>query len=294
MFGEAVERWRARGGLEEVNGRRLFVLRRPGSGPTILFLHGFPTASFDFHRVVDLLDPQADLLLFDMLGFGLSEKPPDHLYSLAWQADAAEELVRRSGAEEVRIVAHDMGTSVATELFARALTGDLTMPLTRALLFNGSILLEVASPTAGQRLLRSRAGAQAARLTTQTTFSKQFARVFSPSHPLSKEDAAEHWALVSTDDGHRIAHRTIHYMEERERLTERWHGAFRDWPGELSLIWGLEDPVATTKVLTGLRALRPGMPVKELPGIGHYPQLEDPRSVAGAITALAGPPADRG
>ncbi len=75
-------------------------------------------------------------------------------------------------------------------------------------------------------------------------------------------------------------------MGERERLVDRWHGAIRDWPGELSFAWGLEDPVATTNVLDGLRALRPQAPVTELPGLGHYPQLEDPAAVAVAVEAL--------
>jgi pimeloyl-ACP methyl ester carboxylesterase len=34
--------------------------------------------------------------------------------------------------------------------------------------------------------------------------------------------------------------------------------------------------VATTNVLDGLRQLRPSAPVIELPGLGHYPQVEDP------------------
>lgn len=91
--------------------------------------------------------------------------------------------------------------------------------------------------------------------------------------------------------GQRIAHRTIFYMGERERLTARWHGAIRDWPGRLSFAWGLEDPVATTAVLDGLRELRPHAPVTELGGLGHYPQLEEPAAIAQAVEALLTEPA---
>ena len=41
------------------------------------------------------------VLAFDCLGFGLSEKPRGHDYTLAEQADIAEELLRR-GAPEAR------------------------------------------------------------------------------------------------------------------------------------------------------------------------------------------------
>jgi pimeloyl-ACP methyl ester carboxylesterase len=107
--------------------------------------------------------------------------------------------------------------------------------------------------------------------------------VFSPSHPLSAEEAADQWSLVAHNDGRRIGHLLVHYMDERERLTDRWHGALRDWPRPLTLAWGLRDPVATRRVLDGLRALRPGVPVCELPDVGHYPQLERPQQIAAAL-----------
>jgi pimeloyl-ACP methyl ester carboxylesterase len=156
------------------------------------------------------------------------------------------------------------------------------------MLFNGSMLLHLARPTFGQKLLRSRFGGVFARLTSERTFTAQFERIFSPGHPLSAEEAADQWSLISHDGGTRIAHRTINYMAERERFTERWHGAIRDWPGPLTLAWGLRDPVARTEVLRGLQELRPGVPTVELPDAGHYPQIETPEAIAAALdTALA-------
>jgi pimeloyl-ACP methyl ester carboxylesterase len=284
--------WRAQGTYETVAGRRLWVLRRRGTdepGPLLVLLHGFPSSSFDWRGL--LAQPALDgrhVLAFDMLGFGLSDKPGrGHVYTLGWQADAVAALVGAGGSpgRDVFLVAHDVGTSVATELFARDLRGELPFRLAGALLFNGSMLMDRAQPTVGQKLLRTRLGPVVARLITERAFRLQFARLFSADHPLTAEEAADQWALIAHGGGNRIAHRTINYMNERERLTDRWHGALRDWPGALSLAWGLEDPVATVDVLEGLRALRPGVPVTELPRLGHYPQLEDPGQVAAALTA---------
>ena len=73
---------------------------------------------------------------------------------------------------------------------------------------------------------------------------------------------------------------------QRQQM-QRLHGAVRDWPKPLGFLWALEDPVATTNVLDGLRELRPSAPVIELPGLGHYPQLEDPDTfTAGALQLL--------
>ncbi len=286
---DRVDAWQATGTLETVHGRRLWVHRRTGGerGPLVVLLHGFPSCSYDWRGLLasGALDDQ-HVLAFDFLGFGLSEKPADHLYTLGWQADAVQALVAAtpgSAGRPVFLVAHDMGTSVATELFARDLRGTLDFPLGGALLFNGSMLLELASPTPAQKLLRTRLGPLFSKLTSERAFRAQFARIFSDAHPLTAEEAADQWALITHAGGHRIAHRTIHYMSERERLVERWHGAIRDWPGPLSLAWGLQDPVATPAVLAGLRKLRPGVPVTELPELGHYPQVEAPERIAKAL-----------
>ena len=278
----STERWLEAGALEEVAGHRLYVQRREGDGPLLLLLHGFPSSSYDW-RLLLALRPASAALAFDCLGFGLSDKPRDHTYTLAWQADAAEELVRRAGSPPVFLVAHDMGTSVATELMARDLLGELRMDVRGALLFNGSMLLHLAKPTIGQKLLRSPLGPLASRLTTERGFRAQFSRVFSADHPLSAEEAADQWALIAHNGGAAIGHLLVNYMAERERFTERWHGAIRDWPGPLTLTWGLKDPVARVEVLDGLRALRPGVEVLELPELAHYPQIESPDRIAASL-----------
>jgi pimeloyl-ACP methyl ester carboxylesterase len=287
MLTPRVRAWSEAGRRERVGDHELFVMQRPGDGPAMLWLHGFPSSSYDYKGLLGAV-PGADVLAFDFLGFGLSDKPADHVYTLGAQADLAEELVQRAGFDEVFLVAHDMGTSVATELFAREIEGKAKIKITAALLFNGSIILERASLTPAQKLLRSRLGPVFARLSNERTFRAQFGRLFSDEHPLTAEEAADQWALITHNGGAKIGHKTIYYLGERERLTDRWHGAIRDWPGRLSLTWGLQDPVATTAVLDGLRELRPGVPVHELPSLGHYPQVERPDLIAGALVeALA-------
>jgi pimeloyl-ACP methyl ester carboxylesterase len=285
----AVREWRARGRSEEFRGHHIHLFERDGDGPLLLLLHGFPSSSFDWRSLLDgdPLEGHA-ILAPDFLGFGLSAKPRDHVYSLFWQADLIEELLRGAGGRTAFIVAHDMGTSVATELLARDIEGRLGFELAGALLFNGSIVLDRASLTVGQRLLRSPLGGLFSRLSNERVFRQQLGAVFSSAHPMSAAEGADQWALVCHNGGRTLGHRLVHYLDERERYAERWHGAIRDWDGPLSFAWGLEDPVATTAVLDALIELRPAAPVQRLEGLGHYPQIEDPPTIAAAITtALA-------
>jgi len=283
-----VRDWERRGErVTALGGHGVFVLRQGSEGPTILLLHGFPSSSYDWRALLECGPMRdRDVLAFDFLGFGLSDKPhaPN---SLLRQADLVEELVARYTGGRVFLVAHDMGTSVATELFARELDGRASISISAALLSNGSMLLHLAHPTIGQRLLMSRAGPLVSRLGSERVFRQQLGSVFSQAHPLSAEEAADQWSLVTERGGHRRGHDLIAYQRERIRYRDRWHGAIRDWGGHLELLWGMRDPVAGTAVLRGLQALRPGMAVTELGDLGHYPQIEDPERVASVIAATA-------
>jgi len=280
-----VRAWRDGGGRIELGVHRVFVREHTGTGPPILLLHGYPSSSYDWRGVVARL-PERRLTTLDFLGFGLSDKPPDHEYSLLGQADLVEALAARYRSEPVVLVAHDMATSVVTELLARDLENRLSFSIAAVLLFNGSMVIEKASLTVGQKLLRSRVGPIFARLSNQRSFLIEFARLFSAEHPLTAEEAAAQWALLAHAGGHRIMDRLSFYLHERSTYAERWHGALRDWPGRLELAWAGRDPVCTEAVLEAVLALRPGAPVTGLSELGHYPQIEDPATAARLIEAL--------
>jgi pimeloyl-ACP methyl ester carboxylesterase len=274
--------WREAGTLIEIEGRRIFTREREGGAdrPPLLFLHGYPSSSYDWRHAFDQLDAYR-LMVFDFLGYGLSDKPRDEVYSLQIQADIVERLAERFGNQPVVIVSHDMGSSVATEILARDLEGKLSFQLFSALLFNASLVREQASLLWGQKLLLSRLGPLAARLTSESSFRRQFSGIFSKAHPLSAEEAADQWSLLRNHDGHRLLQRLIYYNHERvsPRFADRWHGALRDWPGRLELGWAELDPICTEAVLQAVLKLRPEANLTRLPGLGHYPQIEDPQAV---------------
>ena len=94
---------------------------------------------------------------------------------------------------------------------------------------------------------------------------------------------------MSYNDGNRLGHKLVSYMDERVVYADRWHGAVVNWHGDLRLIWGMKDPVAVPEVLDGLLELRPDLPVIRFADIGHYPQVEDPERFTAALAeSMAG------
>ncbi|WP_199433011.1 alpha/beta fold hydrolase [Qaidamihabitans albus] len=282
---DALRAWHA-GGVELTTPwGNVFTRHNEGSGPTLLLLHGYPTSSYDWHALLPLLGDRP-LLTLDFLGFGLSAKPRRHRYSLIEQAKIAEHVVGALTTGPVIVFGHDMGTSVATELMARDTEQALSFPLQRVILSNGSVLLDRARLRPVQKLLRSPAGPLVSALSNRRMFHRQLGAVFSTGHPLTTAEADRHWELLTVHNGHRRLHRLTAYLRERVRYAPRWHGAVRDWPGQVGFLWGLRDPVATADVLDGLRELRPDAAVVALPELGHYPQLEDPAAVARGLEVL--------
>ena len=117
-------------------------------------MHGFPTSSFDFHHVVDALAEHRRVLLFDMIGYGLSAKP-DRAYTVDLQADVAQAFVADAGVSRLALLTHDLGDTVGGELLARQAEGRWPVEITRRVITNGSIYIEMAHLSTGQQLLLS-------------------------------------------------------------------------------------------------------------------------------------------
>src|SRR5689334_7046043 len=119
MLSRSAEAWRARGRVIDVGGRDVFTISGGDGGVPLILLHGFPSSSYDFHLCWDALAARRRVAALDFVGFGFSAKPRDASYSLMEHADAVEVMAAGLGFARAHVVAHDLGTSVATELCAR-------------------------------------------------------------------------------------------------------------------------------------------------------------------------------
>ena len=282
--------WKARGRMLEVPEGRIFVVdlaperERAGKEASIplLVLHGFPTSSWDFAEVALAVARDRRVVLFDFLGFGQSDKPSDAGYSLFEQADVALLVARSCGLDRVHLWAHDMGTSVATELLARRERGLCALALESLVLMNGSVHLDMAAPTLGQRILMSPAGGAFARVARRSVFVAQLRRVF--AKPPSPETLGQMWDLLAREGGVLRLPAIIRYMEERVRFRRRWIGALERLDLPVLVAWGAKDPVARLAIAERLARDTPGAELVVWDALGHYPQVEDPACVVETVT----------
>lgn len=284
---ELLADWRQRGRTVEVGGHRVFVVDADVAesvGDPLVVLHGFPTSSLDFYRVLPLLS-QRRVVLHDHLGFGFSEKPENYSYSLLEQAEVALQVWADLGLQSVHLLGHDYGTSVATEILARRERGGTPVELRSVTLSNGSMLLHLARLRASQRLLRSPLGPVFQRLVRRGYFKRVMRRLWADRKRAHDLDLEAMWAAIRENDGHLRAAQISSYLGERRRFQERWIGALRRLEVPLHLLWGRLDPVAVPAVAEALKseASRASLEWLEL---GHYPMLEAPGVYAKGVAAF--------
>jgi len=253
--------------------------RIEGEGEPLILIHGFPTASWDWHRVWDTLTQRYRVLAADMIGFGFSDKPARYAYSLFDQADLHEALLAELQIESAHILAHDYGDTVAQELFARAADDELSISLESVCMLNGGIIAGKHRPRPTQALLIGPFGPIVARLMSESRFHKAFAAIFGPDTKPTKEELHHFWSLIKYKHGHLRLPRIIRYMQERKDNFDRWVGVLRDPPRPLHLIFGDQDPVSGAHMAEAYTELAREPSIDRLPTIGHYPQTEAPDAV---------------
>jgi pimeloyl-ACP methyl ester carboxylesterase len=261
------------------------VFRRDGDragSSTLLCIHGFPTSSWDFASLWPELTRHFDCIAADLLGLGRASKPAEPL-PVGRQADLLEALCGALGVDEVSLLAHDLGVTVAQELLARHRLGEGSLRVTRCVFLNGGLFPESHRPRPIQRLLASPLGPAVARLSTERTFRKGMRRVFGPETPPSEAFLSDSWKLLTSDGGRRSLPYLLRYIDERRRLRARWVEPLVERTVPARLVNGTLDPVSGAHVVDRYEALVPGADTVRLDHVGHYPHIEDPNATLAAV-----------
>jgi pimeloyl-ACP methyl ester carboxylesterase len=262
--------------------RSIFV-RRSGVGPSMTLLHGYPSSSHDWAKVEPRLAAGHALLMPDFLGFGASEKPTDHTYSIHEQADLVQALWAREGITATTIVGHDYAVSVTQELLARRAEGTLGVDVAGVHLLNGGVYPALHRPEPIQQaLLDPEQGPSIGPLITEELFTTALRPTFAESFDAAA-DSADIWRATSRSGGQLIAHLLIRYITDRAQHADRWVTALETTEVPLGFIWGLLDPVSGAHMADEITTRIPTARFTALPDVGHWPTLEAPDRVIDAM-----------
>jgi pimeloyl-ACP methyl ester carboxylesterase len=90
---------------------------RFGRGEPLLLLHGFGLSSYTWLQVAEALSKDYTLVIPDLKGFGLSDKPPDTRYAPHDQAEIFRRFILEQDLKGLTVVGHSLGGAVALSIY---------------------------------------------------------------------------------------------------------------------------------------------------------------------------------
>ncbi|MDA0281868.1 MAG: alpha/beta fold hydrolase [Planctomycetota bacterium] len=253
----------------EVDGQNIHYIDE-GAGETLLCVHGNPTWSFAWRKIVRQLSDRYRVIAVDHLGCGLSSKPHGHRYSLAGHISNLQSLVTQLNLEQTTLFAHDWGGAIGMGTAAK-------MPerFSRFVLFN----------TAAFRSQRIPLRIAVCRIPFLGTFALQGLNAFSRAALVMAAEKSERmtaavkrgylapynsWANRAAvnafvkDIPLRPSHPSWQTLVEVEAGLEQ----FKSHP--VLLVWGERDWCFTTKFLEEFEQRFPAAQTLRIPDGGHY------------------------
>lgn len=276
-------RWKGQGQTFRYKTFDIFfctTLHRPPR-EIVLCLHGFPTASWDWHFIWPDLEQHYDIVALDFLGMGFSDKPVGHAYSIMEQADIVEALLDYLKVDHYHLLAHDYGDTVAQELLARDNIRSSQDRMIQSLcLLNGGLFPETHFARPMQKLMAGRLGPLLARFSSKDVFIKNMRAIFGMHTQPTADELDAFWQLLTENNGKLAVPGLLQYMQDRKLHRERWVQSLIDYQGPIALINGLVDPVSGAHMVSRYFELVGKGSFYPLEGIGHYPHAEAPEQVA--------------
>ncbi len=260
---------------------------------TLLLIHGFPESSFSYHKIVDAMTTRFDrIILFDMLGYGHSDKPTEHYtYSLFEQADVLFTVWKYFGIKGGHMLSHDMGDSVATEIVARHVNSLRPIWFSEGLqsitFTNGSMVLDLADLRITQKLLLSRLGPYMKGMVNYKLFYQQVTSAHGNDN-LTDQDIEDLWTLNSLQNGQRKTYLTIKYLNDRKRFEKtRWLPALSKCDVPIHICWGEDDRVARIEMAHYLKEkICPLAQLTPMKDVGHFCQIGSPEKWVNSVLAF--------
>lgn len=105
--------WRLTNTYKSAAGEVRWDRLGPAGGSPIVLLHGTPFSSYVWRDVAAVLARDHEVFVWDMPGYGASERSPQQDVSLRTQGQVFVELLAHWGLVEPSVIAHDIGGAVA-------------------------------------------------------------------------------------------------------------------------------------------------------------------------------------
>ncbi len=265
------EPWRALYPFEsrfhQTGGQRMHYLDE-GSGDPLVMVHGNPSWSFYYRKLVAAFSETGRVIAPDHIGCGLSDKPQDYAYTLAQHVDNLGSLLDQLELERINLVLHDWGGAIGMGFAVRH-----PERISRIVVFNTAAWLSTRCPwrirvcripvlgALAVRGLNGFAGAAVHMAVERTMPPEVMAGYLAPYDSWANRIATLRFVQdIPLSESH-PTYQTLGQIEaELHRLVER----------PMQIIWGMKDWCFTEHFLEGWQQRFPAAELHRIPDAGHY------------------------
>lgn len=232
----------AKGKYITVDGVRTFTLSH-GRGETVLCIHGVPTSSFLYRKVLTSLSKKGYKgVCIDLPGLGLSERPENFEYSFSNFADFLYKAAKALKLKKFHLVVHDLGGPIGFALAARH--PQKIMSLT--ILNTWIDVVNFKKPTVMRPFEKKVIGEAELKMITHLTWPVMFRKMgVEKSSVVPTSEMNAYVDLLKREDGGKAFLKIMRNFDHSTGFRNLCYKAVQEVSYPVQAIWGGKDPALT-------------------------------------------------
>ena len=262
----------------QINGHQLHYLEE-GEGEVLLFVHGTPSWSFEFRKLIKSLRNDFRCIAIDHMGFGLSDKPQTYDYTTINQSRTLTTFIKEKGLRNINLLVHDFGGPIGLNFAI-----EHPEKVCRIVILNSWLWSNESDPDFRKmrKLLRS---PLLPFLYRYLNFSPRFLLPKSfGNKKISKKLISQYtkpFTRIRERQGPIAFLKSL--LDDQQWFQELWNKRSTIADKPTLLIWGMKDSLLHPRNLEKFEAGFSRNYSVRLDSVGHFPQEEEPEKVSEEI-----------
>ncbi|MDT0689773.1 alpha/beta hydrolase [Salegentibacter sp. F188] len=226
----------------EVDGQKTFALDY-GKGEVVLCIHGVPTSSFLYRKVLrSLANKGYRGISIDLPGLGLSSRPENFEYTFSKFAEFLTKAIKALDIQKFHLVVHDIGGPIGFALAARQLENVLSLTI----LNTWVDVVNFKKPLPMRPFEKKILGEAQLKMMTRDTWPIMFSQLgVSNTDNIPSEEIKAYVDLLKREDNGKAFLKIMRQFPDSPEFRDICLQAVQGTPYPLQAIWGEEDPGLT-------------------------------------------------
>lgn len=273
----------ANGKYLTIEGIKTFYLDA-GAGPVVFCIHGVPTSSFLYRKVVAQLQNKGlRAIAIDLPGLGLSDRPEDFDYIFSNFGRFCNQFLDELQINEVNLLLHDIGGPIGLSMAAQNSGRIRSVTVLNAMLD----VEHFVKPLPMRPFEKPVLGEAALAMLTPTTFPLMMKSAGVVNNEvISPEETGAYIHLLKREDDGKAFLKIMRNFEQTAAFTRDCYRAWQNPAYPAQLVWGEEDPFLKFEEHgKQFEEARPGIPITKV-NSKHFLQEEQYEKIAAKVKEL--------